>query len=290
LAHLEYADMIHYNQALAFAREAKWREAREELAESLTANNAFAPAYALLAKVYANEENWVQAKANVKKALSLMPEDDAIQRLAEDIVNAAPASSFIPAEESTRPEAFDNPPKVVPEPEPEPEAEHVLPVEPEPVRRTVPRGRVVEIPVEPTEEPKPVLTSMPADEPAGNRILHEHADTADIASLSEPLPWLRKAEPEVPATRLVHVSRTIPHPLPEHPETQQAAVESETPHPEETPADEPAAHAASQARHPSLLGAAAELFPEGSIWRAVGMGLLITAGLAILIRTISGEE
>jgi len=92
LAHLEYADMIHYNQALTLAKEGRLREAREELVKSLTANRAFGPSYALLAKVYAREGDWEHAKSSIKNALNLLPDDESIIGLADEIVKAAAAA------------------------------------------------------------------------------------------------------------------------------------------------------------------------------------------------------
>jgi hypothetical protein len=153
---------------------------------------------------------------------------------------------------------------------------------------------MVEIPIEMIDVPSvEQATADTAPTPPGNRITDDHADASDIASLSEPLPWLKKPPAEVRPTRVVHVARHIPHPAPvdsEQERSDEATPTDTSPPPSESPVNLPHEQETEHARQPSLLGTAAELFPEGSIWRTVGMGILITAGLAMLIRALSGED
>ncbi|MHB9033383.1 MAG: tetratricopeptide repeat protein, partial [Anaerolineae bacterium] len=193
LAHLEYADAIHYNQALLFAKEGRLREAKAELEESLLANNTFGPSLALLAKVHAREGDWEKARVAVKKALSAMPADEATVKLADDIINAAPAVEprrssdvaqpvEVPAQPVTTPEVTEDFQQEADEPGP-------------------PAIEPLELPIIAPEAPKIPLSSK-------SKLITEHASAEDVASLTKPLPW--QAQPEAPATRVVHVSRFDP--------------------------------------------------------------------------------
>lgn len=85
LLRLEHAHAIYYNEALALAREGFLDDARARLTMALESNETFAPAHALLAKVYAHQRQWARAEASVARARELDPENPAIRRLAEAI-------------------------------------------------------------------------------------------------------------------------------------------------------------------------------------------------------------
>jgi len=275
LAHLEYADMIHYNQALAFAREGHLKDAREELAKSITANKSFGPAYTLLAKVYAHEDDWEHAKASIKKALNLMPSDDAVIKLADEIVSSAPLTGI---QETTTEIA-------------QTELEEALSELPEETTTETEPGQLIEetSPAEPLAEPEKHTEQKPRTVSPKSRLITEHADAEDVASLSAPLPWLEK--PKKPSARLVHVSRTLPQPVTEPTPRAEPAPE-EAPIPKQ--AEQPPYTAPEQEQQPEQLQTTASfarsLLPEDSIWRTVGMGILLTVGLAIIIRTLTGED
>jgi tetratricopeptide (TPR) repeat protein len=79
LARLEFQPAIHYNQALALAREGHLEDARDKLIVSTTLDESFLPAHVLLAKVYARMENWPRANEAVVRALQLAPEDSGVE-------------------------------------------------------------------------------------------------------------------------------------------------------------------------------------------------------------------
>lgn len=85
LARLEFQPVIYYNQALSLAREGRLDEARDKLIVSTTLDDTFGPAYVLLAKVYARQENWPRANEASVRALQLMPEDEKVRELATHI-------------------------------------------------------------------------------------------------------------------------------------------------------------------------------------------------------------
>jgi tetratricopeptide (TPR) repeat protein len=85
LARLEFQPAIHYNQALALAREGHLEDARDKLIVSTTLDENFMPAQVLLAKVYARMENWPKANEAVVRALQLAPEDRDVRALATKI-------------------------------------------------------------------------------------------------------------------------------------------------------------------------------------------------------------
>jgi hypothetical protein len=284
LAHLVYADAIHYNQALAMAREGRVREAKAELAESLTANNAFSPAYALLAKINARELDWANARMNVKKALSLAPEDEVIVQLADEVISAAPGMD-LPA--NIEPVATS--PVVTPVGQSQsavsvlPNTDHV------PVNSTAlqPAGNHEEASPVPVTPPvlQAFLPAQPGSRPADQR-------SGPAARRGQPYrPPNRALQPAGPSSYLYQpqdVGRgdvAVPVASPVEPEVpslpEPARLPNETiPDPEILPPTDTSAPA-SDAYEP--------LF-KGSIWRTLGMGILITAGLAILIRAMSGED
>ncbi len=279
LAHLEYADMIHYNQALAMAKEGRLREAREELSEALTANHSFGSAFALLAKVNVHEGDWEHAKSNVKKALSLMPSDDAVVKLADDIVNAAPALSpretavqapLPPDEELTIPQTSIGELEQAEADQPNAE-EQAQAIKPAP-EEYIP---------EPKQPARLTLSSK-------SRLITEHADTDDIASLSAPLPWVARAE--TASARAKQAPRTVQESAPSDAspaaDPEQAADQEYDAPP--TPS-QPKEERQPEREQPSL-GSVGALLPQDPILRTVGMGILITMGLAFIIRTLSGED
>ena len=85
LARLEFQPAIHYNHALALAREGRLEEARDKLIVSTTLDESFLPAHVLLAKIYARMENWPRANEAVVRALQLAPEDQDVRALATRI-------------------------------------------------------------------------------------------------------------------------------------------------------------------------------------------------------------
>jgi len=273
LAHLEYADAIHYNQALALAKEGRLREAKAELAESLTANNAFGPAYALLAKIYARELDWTNARINVKKALSFMPEDEALVRLADDVINAAPPADLASYVESVsisaNPTAIDQSQPTAADSSPIIDSESgnaaTFPPEYNPDKDTL------------AEVTQPVSQlSMP---------VRPNLDRPDQRSTIN-----RKREPQfhppTPAVQAARPSSYLYRPPVAVPPFVNTPVEPRA-EPEAQPPTEPAAEPAEAI---STTTESFELPFKGSIWRTLGMGILITAGLAILIRAMSGED
>lgn len=85
LARLEYDAAINYNQALALAREGKLSEAGTRLEVVLELHNSFVPAQVLLAKVYARQGRWAEARASIERAVELAPEDGQVSDLASEI-------------------------------------------------------------------------------------------------------------------------------------------------------------------------------------------------------------
>jgi len=85
LLRLEHSHAIYYNEALALAREGYLDDARARLIMALERNEAFAPAHALLAKVYAHQRQWARAEASAARARELDPENPAFRRLADAI-------------------------------------------------------------------------------------------------------------------------------------------------------------------------------------------------------------
>jgi len=85
LLRLEYSHAIYYNEALALARDGYLDDARARLIMALERTESFAPAHALLAKVYAHQRQWARAEASAARALELDPENPSIQRLVDAI-------------------------------------------------------------------------------------------------------------------------------------------------------------------------------------------------------------
>jgi tetratricopeptide (TPR) repeat protein len=85
LLRLEYSHVIYYNEALALARDGYLDDARARLIVALERKESFAPAHALLAKVYAHQRQWARAEASAARALELDPENPAVRRLADAI-------------------------------------------------------------------------------------------------------------------------------------------------------------------------------------------------------------
>jgi len=67
------------------AREGYLDDARARLIMALEGKETFAPAHALLAKVYVHQRQWARAEASAARALELDPDSPAIQRLAAAI-------------------------------------------------------------------------------------------------------------------------------------------------------------------------------------------------------------
>jgi len=88
LIHLESAHLVRYNEGLALAREGRLEEAKASLITALTHKESFAPAHVLLAKVYGRMERWPDARASIKRALELNPDDEKARTLAEEIKRA----------------------------------------------------------------------------------------------------------------------------------------------------------------------------------------------------------
>lgn len=89
LVQLRYTPAIRYNTALAAARDGDLNNARAELLLALECDADFAPAHVLLAKVLALQGDWVQAEAHIERALTLLPDDERANRVAEEIAAGA---------------------------------------------------------------------------------------------------------------------------------------------------------------------------------------------------------
>jgi tetratricopeptide (TPR) repeat protein len=99
LIRLEYAHAIHYNEALAAAREGLLAEAEADLLTAVTLNPAFRPAHTLLASIYARQEDWDRAQTAIARALEIAPEDADILALGEAVREAAEQSEALRAEQ-----------------------------------------------------------------------------------------------------------------------------------------------------------------------------------------------
>jgi hypothetical protein len=286
LAHLEYADAIHYNQALALAKEGRTREAKAELAESLASNSAFAPAFALLAKINARELDWDNARVDAKKALSLSPEDEAIARLADEIINDAPPVDLAPSAE------------VIDVPANPPPLEHSQVQTDDPGTDTgsgyggavpvlvVPDNTApAEIPASPEPIPsRPRTGAVDRRYPNNRRYEPQSRYSTQAGQVAGPSSYL------LPPREVVSPSVKPPARVPLEPQVRpHVSGEPVEPldEPDLPPIPEPIAAptesaAPAEQSYPRLF--------KGSLWRTLGMGILITAGLAILIRTISGED
>jgi len=89
LARLEYGHTIYYNEGLALAQEGKLDQARDRLLVAVAQKESFAPAHALLAKVYANQGEWPKARASAKRAAELLPQSEEARELVQQIDRAA---------------------------------------------------------------------------------------------------------------------------------------------------------------------------------------------------------
>jgi len=89
LVRLEYGHAICYNEGLALAREGKLDQARDKLLTAVAQKPDFAPAHALLAKVYALKGEWSEARARAKRAVDLLPDDEEVRDMAQQIADAA---------------------------------------------------------------------------------------------------------------------------------------------------------------------------------------------------------
>lgn len=272
LAHLVYADAIHYNQALAWAKEGRLREAKAELAESLAANSAFGPAYALLAKIFARELDWTNALLNAKKALSLLPEDEAIVHLADAVIDAAP-----PVDQAT----YVDPTRI--------------PANPTVLNQS--HSEAAEL----TSSTDTTIGSAAGNPPQDNQV----GDTA--TDVTQPAQVVAPVQSRVGAAERRASSNRRHEPPGRSPNTAGPTVgpssylfppQEIVPHvvnppvaPLVEPIEEPLAEPNAEPTNNGLPveGSYGPLF-KGSIWRTLGMGILITAGLAILIRAIGGED
>lgn len=89
LIRLESGHVIYYNEALSLAREGKLEDARAKLLVALELEEDFVPAHVLLAKVYARQGHWPQARASVVRAFRLSPEDRGVRELATELERSA---------------------------------------------------------------------------------------------------------------------------------------------------------------------------------------------------------
>ncbi|NLV74407.1 MAG: tetratricopeptide repeat protein [Chloroflexi bacterium] len=294
LVHLEYLDVIRYNQALSLIREGRRDEAIEMLEASIKANPEFAPAHVQLAKLAARDGNWERARASVRLAVRNAPADPEIAALADAIIAAAPA---------IEPTATASTPAAIQEPEPVTASEFdALP---------------------------PFIAQAMADEEADQ--VAQSADTVEpIATLSEPVPEPAPQEPtpEAPPLTVTSRSRLIVDRPPERPPVvraplpwltrterkaeEQAAVPAEEPAPDvpvqpELPMQEPVTPlwqepAAAEPEVPFVNPVSASdpapvrrtasvaVSQQTTIWPAIRKGILITVGLTMLIRALSGDE
>jgi tetratricopeptide (TPR) repeat protein len=85
LLHLAYAHVIYYNEALELAQQGETEQARETLLLSLRLNRNYAPAYALMARLAAQSEDWQEAREHAARAIALAPKDPALDALLEAI-------------------------------------------------------------------------------------------------------------------------------------------------------------------------------------------------------------
>ncbi|HHX65050.1 MAG TPA: hypothetical protein GX702_09210 [Chloroflexi bacterium] len=88
LLRLEYAYAIHYNEALAAAREDRLDVAEAGLHTAIRLNPTFLPAHRLLAKVYARQGDWERAQAAIHRAFELAEDDGETVALSEAIGRA----------------------------------------------------------------------------------------------------------------------------------------------------------------------------------------------------------
>lgn len=89
LIRLESGHIVYYNEALSLAREGKLEDACARLLVALELEEGFVPGHILLAKVYARQGRWPQARASVVRALDRSPEDGLVRELAAEIERSA---------------------------------------------------------------------------------------------------------------------------------------------------------------------------------------------------------
>lgn len=89
LARLELAPAIHYNEALAAARENRLAEALYRLQAAIALDAGFVPAHRLLAKIYARRGMWAEARACAARAVSLAPDDPATMATRDTVERAS---------------------------------------------------------------------------------------------------------------------------------------------------------------------------------------------------------
>lgn len=89
LVRLEYQHAVYYNEALALAGQGEYDEARRKLLAALEWDDAFQPAYRLLAKVAGAQGDWREARRCAARAYELAPEDPGARRLFGQVEQAA---------------------------------------------------------------------------------------------------------------------------------------------------------------------------------------------------------
>jgi|GEM_PF-1409676 len=92
---LKYSHAIHYNQALALAREGKLDEAIAKTLLAVECKPDFSPGHVLLAKAYAQRGEWPKAEASVVRAIELDPENASLGNLAEEIRQARQSRTVV---------------------------------------------------------------------------------------------------------------------------------------------------------------------------------------------------
>jgi tetratricopeptide (TPR) repeat protein len=92
LVHLEQDHIIHYNEALALAQEGQLDAAEAKLLVALDKRRDFLPAQTLLAKVYARQGRWTDAKQVAMRVQEVSPEDEGVRLLLGDIERAMQAA------------------------------------------------------------------------------------------------------------------------------------------------------------------------------------------------------
>ncbi|MFO7916695.1 MAG: hypothetical protein R6V13_01270 [Anaerolineae bacterium] len=102
LARIEHAHEIHYNKALSLARQGELDKARDQVLMALGFREDFSPAYVLLAKIYARQGAWTEAKESVAEALALAPADEGVQELAERIRRQAARQTAVEKERAVQ--------------------------------------------------------------------------------------------------------------------------------------------------------------------------------------------
>jgi len=99
LVHLERDHIIHYNEGLALAQEGQLEAAEAKLLVALEKQRDFLPAQSLLAKVYARQGRWTDAKQVAMHVQELAPEDEGVRGLVNDIEQAMQSARMHRADE-----------------------------------------------------------------------------------------------------------------------------------------------------------------------------------------------